>query len=157
MPQPKKDASVRRRANKATTAATLDRIPQHVPDMPSGLAWHAETLRWWDDVWSSPMSPEWDDSDIHNVIICAMLYNDIWTAETAKERKDAASEFRLQRKDLGLTPYDRRRLEWTIATAGEATDRGKARREASKTSPQPQQSADPRLVLVQDGSPVRSA
>ena len=74
------------------------------------------------------MSPEWDDSDIHNVYIAAAIYDDMWTAETAKERKDAAAEYRLQRVDLGLSPYSRRRLEWTIETAEEAKDRGKRRR-----------------------------
>lgn len=114
--------------------------------MPKGVGWHDETKQWWHDVWSSPMSPEWDDSDIHNVVICAMLYNDVWIAETAKERKDAAGEYRLQRRDLGLTPYDRRRLEWTIESADEAKDRG-AQRRARRAPQQPASASDPRNVL----------
>lgn len=115
--------------------------------MPAGPTWHPETERWWNDVWSSPMSPEWDESDEHNVILCALLYNDIWLAETAKERKDAAGEFRLQRKDLGLTPYDRRRLEWTIASADEAADRGRQRRERQTPKAPAVGAVDPRSVL----------
>lgn len=103
--------------------------------------------QWWDDVWSSPMSPEWDDSDLHNVILCAMLYNDIWMAETPKDRKDAAAEYRLQRKDLGLTPYDRRRLEWTIETASEAREKGEKRRSASKPRVDAAPTNDPRNGL----------
>ena len=118
--------------------------------MPSSVAWHTEAQRWWSDVWSSPMSPEWDESDEHNVIICALLLNDMWQAETAKDRKEAAAEFRLQRKDLGLTPYDRRRLEWTIETAEEAKDRGRQRSERQQSgAQQPDASSDPRLHLVQ--------
>jgi hypothetical protein len=113
--------------------------------MPKGRTWHAETKRWWKDVWSSPMASEWAESDVHNVVLCAMLFDDVWTAETAKERKDAAGEYRLQRKDLGLTPYDRRRLEWTIESAAEAKDRGRARRE--RRTPDPQAAGDPRGVL----------
>ena len=145
MPAKKKDPSVRARRNTASTASKLTRSAEVVPPMPSGPAWHSETAKWWNDVWSSPMSPEWDESDIHNVTICALLFNDMWLAETAKERKDAAAEFRLQRKDLGLTPYDRRRLEWTIASADEATDRGRQRRERRATPAET--GADPRDVL----------
>lgn len=147
MPAQKKDPSTRARRNTAPTAAKLQVVlAAEVPPMPSGVEWHPQAEAWWSDVWSSPMSPEWDESDLHNVTICAMLYNDIWRAETAKDRKDAASEYRLQRKDLGLTPYDRRRLEWTIETADEAREKGEKRR--SKTPPKkPTAGADPREGL----------
>lgn len=146
MPAHKKDASVRARTNKAATRATLAAdVTRDVPPMPDGPAWHPETVRWWADVWSSPMSPAWDESDEHNVILCALLYNDIWMAESAKERKDAAGEFRLQRRDLGLTPYDRRRLEWTIESADEAKDRGRQRR--ARQAPKADPSKDPREVF----------
>lgn len=146
MPARKKDPSIRARRNTASTSATLSAAATKVPPMPSGPVWHSEVEQWWADVWSSPMSPEWHESDLHNVVICALLLNDMWMAETAKERKDAAAEFRLQRKDLGLTPYDRRRLEWTIETAEESKDRGRQRR--SRQSPTPSKPADdPRQVL----------
>lgn len=95
------------------------------------VEWHDQTRAWWADVWASPMADEWDRSDVHNVMVVALLYNDIWDAETPKERKDAMAEYRLQRADLGLSPYARRRLEWTIETAEEAKDRGTKRRAAS--------------------------
>lgn len=98
-----------------------------------GLAiedWHEQTQLWWADVWSSPMSDEWDDSDLHNLTLCALLHDDMWRGKTAKERKEAAGEFRLQRAALGLDPYSRRRLEWQIEAAGEAKDRGQQRRSA---------------------------
>ena len=147
MPAPKKDSSVRQRRNSVTTAATLKVASRSVPEMPAGVDWHDMAAQWWEDVWSSPMSPEWDDSDLHNVILCAMLYNDIWMAETPRDRKDAAGEYRLQRKDLGLTPYDRRRLEWTIETASEARDKGEKRRSASRPNPAPSAADDPRNGL----------
>lgn len=130
-----------------------------VPEMPPPPAtvkgegyWHSRTVEWWTDIWSSPMAPEWDDSDIHNVYVLAALYNDIWVATSAKARKEAATEYRLQRKDLGLTPYDRRRLEWTIEVAAEATERGKQRRGGSpngsgKTGKPTTQRQDPRAQL----------
>lgn len=135
MPGPApKDPSVRARRNKTATRAVLKAHAGKVPPMPKREAgWHEMTKAWWADVWSSPMSPEWDDSDVHNIHILAMVYDDIWCATTARDRKDAAAEYRQQRKDLGLSPMDRRRLEWTIEQADEATARGEQRR--SRPSP----------------------
>lgn len=134
------DAQLPRTGRKAELVDRLVAAQRAVPDMPphppryaeDGYSvpadWHEQTVAWWDDVWTSPMAAEWDVSDVHNVAVVALLYDDIWTATTARERKDALSEYRLQRADLGLSPYSRRRLEWTIEAAGEAKDRGKERR-----------------------------
>lgn len=122
---------------KAELVRTLVDDDSGVPAMPdhSDGRWHAQTVAWWRDVWTSPMAEQWDDSDLHNVFVVALLYNDIWTAGTPKERKDALAEYRLQRADLGLSPYSRRRLEWTIETAQEAQDRGARRRRRNEEEP----------------------
>ena len=151
MPGPApKDPSVRARRNASSTKSKLvaggERV---VPKMPAGPEWHSAVKAWWADVWASPMSPEWDESDVHNVTLCALLLQDVWTAESAKQRKDAAGEFRLQRRDLGLTPLDRRRLEWTIETAEDAKDRGQRRRGQTAPPVAPSAADDPRLKLVQ--------
>lgn len=217
MPQKKKDSSVRRRANKASTASTLRRVEEDttsveileamtvvqlreaidirnqsrpadqqipkkgakallvsllaaaersIPDLPrhpprwSGegkdsfevqVDWDPQTEAWWNDVWTSPMALEWDVSDLHNVVVVALLYDDIWAARTAKERKEALSEYRLQRADLGLSPYSRRRLEWTIETADEAKSRGEKRRGNGRVSEPKRTGAarpDPRVHLT---------
>lgn len=123
-----------------------------IPELPERAVgeWHPETVAWWSAVWSSPMANEWDASDLHNVLVVALLYDDIWTAESAKQRKDALAEYRLQRADLGLSPYARRRLEWTIETAEEAKAKGQKRRgNGSKPVPQPAEAGpDPRLHLL---------
>lgn len=162
MPARKKDPSVRARQNKAATRATLTapddaEIPE-LPERPRNLDeieseivldWHPQTLAWWADVWASPMAEQWDRSDVHNVVVVALLYDDIWRAGSAKARKDALAEYRLQRADLGLSPYARRRLEWTIETAEEAKDRGRQRRAKSQPAsvPAPAPGADPRQLL----------
>src|SRR3546814_14368195 len=69
----------------------------------------------------------------------------MWRDGTAKDRKDAAAEYRLQRVDLGLSPYSRRRLEWTIESADEAKERGQQRR--TRHSPSPITGDDPRNAL----------
>lgn len=122
-----------KRGTKAVLVAALvadDNPAPEIPDMPTrpGQVWHDQTVAWWNDVWASPMAKEWDRSDLHNVFVVALLYDDIWMAETAKQRKDALAEYRLQRADLGLSPYARRRLEWTIETAEDAKARGQKRR-----------------------------
>lgn len=146
-----------KRGTKTSLVAALVVDDSPVPAMPQRpQGWHVKTVEWWEDVWSSPMSPEWDDSDIHNLYLLAMLYDDMWCADTAKARKEAASEFRLQRADLGLSPYSRRRLEWTIESASEAKDRGDQRRSrrstpdqgASSAGPATKTAADPRSVLA---------
>lgn len=148
MPGPApKNPSTRGRRNKPTTKATLRPHTKRAPAMPKRkLPWHAMTKQWWRDVWASPMSPEWDASDVHNVHILAAIYDDIWNAETPRERTQAAAEYRQQRKDLGLTPFDRRRLEWTIEQAAEAKDRGDRRR-AKTAAPKRKAAADPREGL----------
>jgi hypothetical protein len=128
---------------KPTLIATLTADDDPTPPLPERVeGWHSMTATWWADVWASPMSNEWHESDIHNLYVCAMLYDDMWRGETATARQKAASEFRQQRSVLGLTPYDRRRLEWTIEGAEEAKDRGARRRETGQP-PAPQTGKSP--------------
>lgn len=155
MPQPKKHVSARARRNKASTAATLtptafdpDKVPE-LPERPAG--WHDMTRQWWVDTWSSPMRAEWHfATDIHNVYAAAMHYDDMWRATDPNDRQKADAAFQKREAALGLTPYDRRRLEWTIASAKEATTRS----QRSATQPAPKKrtakATDPRgpLTLV---------
>lgn len=158
VPGVKKDPSVRQRRNKAATAATLTRqdkpdIPELPPHPSSEWGWHAQAVEFWDDVWSSPMSSEWDpSSDRHNVLLCALLVHDMWTADSPAARRGAAAELRLQRQDLGLAPYPRRRLEWTFEQADEAKERGAKRRSARAPAsggekPGAKKKVDPRAHL----------
>lgn len=152
MPAPKKHATARARRNKASTATTLrvlgDGETRLIPNPPEGVDWDRETIQYWERMWVSEMSGEWLDSDYENVRICASLYNDFVTAESATARKEAAGELRLQRKMLGLDPLSRRSLEWTIEGAEAAKDRGQQRRRSGGASPQPKPGDDPRLTLV---------
>lgn len=158
------DQQIPKRGTKADLVELLVAAARNIPHLPSHpprftedgeripVDWHDQTVAWWNDVWTSPMANEWDASDIHNVFVIALLYDDIWSAGTARERKDALAEYRLQRADLGLSPYSRRRLEWTIETAAEATDRGRERRERKSNGAASQtraaaQTVDPRSVL----------
>ncbi|MGW4718867.1 phage terminase small subunit [Nocardia sp. NPDC004260] len=146
MPQPKKHPSVRARANRASTAAVLtDGRTVIRPDLPEREeGWHPQTVQWWNDLWAAPMAAEYHPSDKHALFLLAVLMDQFWV----KPSQSLAAEIRQQRQAFGLTPYDRRRLEWTIESAEQAKDRGEARRH-SQSSVQPAKGDDPRLALVQ--------
>jgi hypothetical protein len=133
------------RRNQSATRATL--VADHdvqAPNLPTRL-WHEQTRIWWQDVWSSPMAPEYDDSDRHGLFALAVLVDDFWTAEDPKLRKELASEIRLQRQCFGLTPIDRRRLQWEVERTDEAQARGRKRRTPDR--PAEQQQGDPFAAL----------
>lgn len=124
-PAPKRNAA---RRNKPSTAATLYVVHDvEAPELPNGV-WHRLTQEWWDDIWASPMAPEFDSSDRHGLFALAMLVNDFWLAESANDRAKLSAEIRLQRQCFGLTPIDRRRLQWEIERTSEAQDKGRKRR-----------------------------
>src|SRR5438309_842745 len=117
MPAAKKHPSVRARTNRASTAATLSNEARGpAPALPSVRDWSALTLDWWRDLWASPMSAEYHESDRHQVIVLAMLMDDFFTAESRTMRTTISAEIRQHRTAFGMTPYDRRRLEWQIET-----------------------------------------
>ena len=104
------------------------------------MPWRLETQEFWADIWSSPMANEYHRrSDRHGLYRLAVLIDDFWTAPSA----DKNVEIRLAQKDYGLTPLDRRRLEWTIASAEKASEERRTKK-ASK----PKGGNDPRLHIA---------
>lgn len=145
-PMPKRNPA---RRNRTSTKATLSAVPGlEVPELPAReVGWAEATMAWWVDVWASPMAPEYDESDRHGLFLLAVLVDDYWTAESAGERSKMAAEIRLQRQCFGLTPMDRRRLQWEIERTDEAQTKGEQRR-AKAAPPKPRSgAADPRLAL----------
>ncbi len=145
MPGPApKHPSTRARQNRSTTAAQLKADPSiRAPKLPE-RAWHAMTRAWWRDVWSSPMAPEFDASDVHGLYALAVLVDDFWSVETPTARRDLAGEIRLQTQRFGLSPIDRRRLQWEIERTEEAQDRGTRRRSRAAEDTLWLSSGDPR-------------
>lgn len=128
MPPLPKHPSARARRNVTTGPRTLHAVPnQKTPALPKG-EWRSETKSWWRDIWKSPMAPEYDASDLHGLLILAVLVDAFWKEPSEK----TAGEIRLQRRDFGLTPYDRRRLQWEIDRGDEAEVRTEKRRAARK-------------------------
>jgi hypothetical protein len=130
------------RRNKTTTRATLSAVHDiQAPLLPEDgeRQWHEQTRSWWADTWASPMAPEFDASDRHGLFLLAVLVDDFWHKPTWA----LAAEIRLQRQCFGLTPIDRRRLQWEIERVDEAQDRGRRRRSAGAGKPP----ADPLAAL----------
>lgn len=167
MPGPAaKPAGARARRNKHSTNAQLveltpeEREELIVPDLPlhpmaeDGRNWHFMTIAWWMDTWQSPMAQEYVDSDIHGMYLLAVIVDDFWRAKTPRERQAAAGEIRLQAVRYGISPFDRRRLQWEIVKTEDARDRHRRRksREAAGEPPAAAAAApvaghDPRGVL----------
>jgi hypothetical protein len=111
------------------------------PELPGSRDWHPQTVEWWADLWTAPMAAEYHSSDRHALFVLAALVDEFWLEPTTSR----AAEIRLQRQAFGLTPYDRRRLEWTIESAEESKARGRQRSQRSQ-EPRPT-GDDPRSAL----------
>jgi hypothetical protein len=160
---PPKNPGVRARKNKASTRAILaEREDEDVeiPELPPLTVemtddegnvctverqWHPLTVLWWQAIWPSPMAAEWHSSDVFGLYALAMLYDKVYkTGGNA----GAHAEMRLGRAPYGLTPIDRRRLEWTIESADKAQAEGDRRRQVVATAPAvPKPEADLRLIV----------
>ena len=78
-------------------------------------------VEWWDSVWRSPMASEFLDVDRRGgLYLIADLYQARWTADSASAIANISKEIRLQEARFGLSPIDRRRLQWEVARGEEA-------------------------------------
>jgi hypothetical protein len=113
---------MRQRRNQAAGQATLpaeSTEKRRVPPLPKGRAWHKMTRLFWRDTWSSPMAGEFLKADIHGLYILVELVEQFWTEPS----QALAAEIRLQRTCFGLTPIDRRRLQWEVERVEAVTRR----------------------------------
>lgn len=147
MPGPApKDSSTRARRNKTSTAALIAVDPAlKAPILPDGYDWHPMTVRWWNDIWASPMAPEYVSSDSNGMFRVAMLVNDFWLADNPKTRAEMQIRLEKADADFGTNPMARRRLQWEVERAEDAQASGKSRRARAATPSTP--SADPRAIL----------
>ena len=158
MPPLPKDPTARRRRNKVPGARVLERRPNvtPVPLPPLTDGWHPATVAWWEDAWRDPMAAAWLPSDVHRLLMLAVMVNDYWNAPSSTGRKEVLGEIRLTGALFGLSPIDRRRLNWTIEDPEPGEDPAPPAKRATKKAPAKKAAArsstkrptDPRLVLV---------
>lgn len=134
MPGPMpKDQKLRQRRNKASTRAVLVASAAVTatgityPELPArngNEPWHPLAVRWWQDVWSSPLHAEFLRPDTGALFRLANLVDAYWKSGALKY----AAEIRLLEREFGLTPLARRRLEWTVAQTEEQREPVRAAR-----------------------------
>lgn len=162
-----KDPSTRQRRNKTSTKAVLKAVED--PDIPAlppadewlhaiesddpgstpPVEWPQPVVRWWNDIWSSPMSNEFVDSDIHGLYLACFYMSQVlnpWLKMS--DRISASKAYETQVRNFGLNPMSRRTLQWEIERTEEAKAKGEKRRQRARSgaeidSPAPE---DPRRV-----------
>jgi hypothetical protein len=100
---------------------------------------------WWRSVWTSPMASEYLDADMRSgLYLLADLYQIRWTVE-GRDLIEASKEIRQQEVRFGLSPIDRRRLQWEVERAEVAVERTAARKDRKGDGKKPK--GDPRAGL----------
>lgn len=148
MPGPMpKDPMLRQRRNKASTKAVLSaevdekRRSPRLPKRDDGKEWHDLTRAFWRSLWKSPMASEYLDADIHALYRLTVLIDQFWREPTVSLEAQIARA----QAAFGLTPLDRRRLEWSVAQAEQAQQKRQQRRPAEVMPMAP--SDDPRSMF----------
>jgi|SRR5205807_9254519 len=145
-----KPAHMRQHRHRSTTRATLptpaqaahNTVPKLPPRERKAEVWHPKVLAWWDSVWKSPMAGEFLDSDVKGgLYLLAELYQQLW-AGAGEEAGRLAAEIRQQEVRFGLSPIDRRRLQWEVEKGDQAEERTARRRGLRQT-----EGKDPRDIL----------
>ncbi|WP_157185987.1 hypothetical protein [Mycobacterium canetti] len=153
MPGPvAKSASTRVRRNKTTTRAVLRPVKNpKVPGLPAPIKWYEPVRQWWKRAWSSPMVPEWTESDKDAMFLAARLMQQFWDPDTsASVRVSTAAEIRQILSQCGLTPMSRRSLQWEVERGESAAERTTQRRQASSKAAamQATPAPDPRVTRL---------
>ena len=164
-----KDPSVRARTNKHSTKATLYAIEAgdvDIPPMPPAghyvpspfpessehyvePFWYPAVVAWWNDIWSSPMSSEFSDSDMHGLYMgCKQLQESLNPRNKATEQAAFMTKFEQTSRNFGLNPMARRSLQWEIDRGDEANDRTDKRRQAKQQTKPATPAFDPRKSVV---------
>ncbi len=107
-----KDPKLLQRRNKTSTRATLtdDGKRRKARPLPKHREWHPLTRAWWRDVWQSPMAGEYVKADIHGLYRLLELVERFWR----KPSISLSAEIRQLGMCYGLSPIDRRRLQWEV-------------------------------------------
>lgn len=104
------------------------------------LPWHAETHATWLLWWASEAASQWVDADVPGIKRLILLVEDFHRTERPAERSVMEKEIRLQEARYGLSPLDRRRLEWSIEAPPDEVE--------ASPPPEPEKPReDPRNVL----------
>lgn len=96
--------------------------PEAQPDLPTGVEWHPQTMKWWKMWADSPLSTNFTANDWSELIDTALIHTKYWEGDMR-----SATELRLRAAKFGATPEDRARLRIQFATAEEIEQKSKDR------------------------------
>jgi hypothetical protein len=150
MPRIPKPPALLQRRNRVSTRATLgteaeaakNKVPPLPPREKKTEQWHPRVVAWWSSIWRSPMAAEYLEADKNDLYLLAELRQDFYAAADPFERQKIAAEIRQQGVRFGLSPIDRRRLQWEVEKGEQAEERTSRRRQLRQAS-----AKDPREVL----------
>jgi hypothetical protein len=146
-----KPAHLRQRVNRAATRATLPSVEASARNKVPPLykrdkvteRWHPRVVAWWSAIWKSPMASEWLEADVLGLVYrTAELQQDFWVADEAQGRVAVETRIAKNEERLGLSPIDRRRLQWEIEKGDQAAERTQRRKAIKQV-----EGKDPREVL----------
>lgn len=96
------------------------------------LEWSQPVQDWWQDIWSSPMSNEFVQSDIHGLYMaCYYFEESLNPFYKATDRIAFAKQFENTVKNYGLNPSARETLRWTVSQGQAAQQRTNQMRAAA--------------------------
>ena len=103
-------------------------------------------MTWWAKLWTSPMATEYLEVDFEDLVELAKLRDDLAKVRDPMKRPKLMTEIRIQGQRFGLSPLDRRRLQWEIDKGEEAQERTTTRA-ARRTRTRSTTTDDPRALL----------
>lgn len=106
--------------------------------------WAEPVKKWWEDIWTSPMSSEFVNSDIHGLYVaCVYLHESLNPYYKLADRLKAGSAWEATIKNYGLTPTARESLRWAVSQGEQAQNRtNQLRSQASQNPPASRQERD---------------
>lgn len=141
-PAPKPE-SLRQRRNKKVGSAMLEasNMGENVPELPNpdGRVWHPLTLKDWNQWWTSEVASRYLPIDVSGLGQLAVMTDEFYKQPDVSKMQ----EIRMQRKDFGLTPLDRSRLQWEVVRAEEAERKMPQQHPIRRTG-----TNDPRSILM---------
>lgn len=152
MPKP---PGLRQRRNKVSTRSVLpseeqaskNKVPPLYKRERETEKWHPMVIAWWQSIWKSPMAAEYLDADMRGgLYLLAELQQQRWSTVDPKVLAALAAEIRQQEVRFGLSPIDRRRLQWEVERGEQAEERIAKRRKAKDIDKQ-REGKDPRELL----------
>lgn len=107
-----RESDQRRRQPQTIVTDDGEPLGRALPDAKSyGVdEWHPNTVRWYDNLRSSPMAKTWIATDFDFLIDTAILHHWYWVHPTHL----AAAELRQRAAKMGATAEDRMRLKLTV-------------------------------------------